>query len=404
MLKTWSAYGIILILMAVLNRIRPGYISSMGFYMVLVLPLISFIHLILSYQVFRINHEVDTRLISKGDHITYKIKLENPVPLLLTPISLHFLASEKLFLEAKEEENKQRILYANGRIILRKDLVCHYRGNYVVGVDRIILRDFFGFFCMKYHELEQHKIMVYPKLRELKSNILRHVMNENSESVVALDAQSQSVFTDIRPFIPGDAMNRIHWKLSAKKGEWLTKEFTGQMTNDTSIFLDTYQLALNDEDTIIYEDYFVEGCVSLVHYLLENRVNTSLYYDRIGQHHYEGRDSHDFPFFYDALAKLSFYHEDHYTELIGRVLKERQETKHLIMMTQKVDLALAQLMVQLTYRNYEVSLILLDHRAILGLDLHLYSDRQAMFLLESANIPIYYLRHEQESTILGVNA
>ncbi|MBN2221670.1 MAG: DUF58 domain-containing protein [Vallitaleaceae bacterium] len=404
MLKTWIVYGTFVAAMALINRIKPGYISSIGFYMVLVVPLISFLHLLISYQVFRIHHEVDVRLVSKGDKVTYKIKLENPLPLLLTPISLHFLASEKLFLEAREEEKKQIVLYPHGRNILRKELLCNYRGNYVVGVDEIILRDYVGFFNLTYHELEQHKIMVYPKLRELKSNILRHVMNESSESVVALDAQSQSVFTDIRPFIPGDTMNRIHWKLSAKRGEWLTKEFTGQMTNDTSVFLDTYHLALNDEDTIIYEDYLVEGCVSLIHYLLENRVTTSLYYERIGQHHLEGKDSHDFPVFYDAMAKLSFYHEDHFYDMISKVLREKQETKHLIMMTQKIDLPLAQFFVQLNYQNYEISIILLDHRAIQGIDLHLYSDRQAMFLLESANIPIYYLRHEQESTILGVNA
>jgi uncharacterized protein (DUF58 family) len=42
------------------------------------------------------------------------------------------------------------------------------------------------------------------------------------------NTQNESVFSDIRDYVPGDSLNRIHWKLTAKEGKWLTKDFQGR--------------------------------------------------------------------------------------------------------------------------------------------------------------------------------
>lgn len=403
LLKSWIIYVVLLIFCGLINRIKPGYASSISFYIVLFTPLVSLLHVWFSFVVFKLVHEVDKRQVSKGDEIVYKIKLINPTAILLAPFSLHYIGSEQLFREAKDEIDTQIIVTERKRVVLRKHLKCAYRGNYTIGVDKIVLRDFFNFYRFSYTEIEQHKILVYPKLRELKSRILRQVVNESNESVISNDAESQSVFTDIRKYIPGDPLNRIHWKLSAKAGEFMSKDYSGQMTNNTKVFLDTYNLDLDDESCIIYEDYLVEGCVSVVHFLLENRVNTQLFYEHFGIVKVEGRSSNDFPKFYEELAGLSFFRERHLIETLNHILQIEQDSCHVIVMTQQINLQLAELLIKLKYRNFEISVIVCDHKSLDLKGVDSFSDHKSQFMLTTSKIPIYFMQHDESSTRLGVS-
>ncbi len=392
-----------LILSGVFNRLYPGYISSLTFYVILFIPLVSGAHLLLSYFTFFLSHRLDKYEVSKGEKITYTIKLFNPTVLLFVPYSLHYISSDRLFLEAKDDEDKSIIIYPRGRVTFKKELTCQYRGNYSIGVDRIIMKDFFGFFKLTYHELEQHKILVFPKLRELKSNLLKNVINESSESVVSNDTQNMSVFADIRDYQPGDPLNRIHWKLTAKSGKFISKDYSGQMTNKTKVFLDTYSLKLDEENAIVFEDFLVEGCVALIHFLLENRVQTSFYYEKFGIHSLEGSSNNDFPKFYDELAKLSFYREDHYVDTIDEILRKDRDTCHLVIMTQHMTNHLSESLVKLKNRNYEISVIVCDPKALSIEGLETVGNQQVQFRLATSRIPIYYMLHNENSTILGVS-
>jgi hypothetical protein len=270
-------------------------------------------------------------------------------------------------------------------------------------VDKIEITDFFGFYKFQYTEVEQHKILVYPKLRELKSHVLRNVVNESNESVISNDMQSQSVFTDIRPYIPGDSLNRIHWNLTAKTGEFMTKDYSGQMTNMTMVFLDSYSLGLDVESSIVYEDYMVEGCVSLMHFLLENRIHTKLFYDHFGTKKIEGQSSSDFPKFYDSLAELSFYKEENFIQMIDKVLQVEQDSCHIIIMTQIINLRLAEKLIRLKYRDFEISIIVCDVQSLDVKGVEYIRDDKSRFMLMTSKIPIYTMQHDESSTRLGVS-
>lgn len=400
--KTWLVYILVLIGFGILNRIKPGSISSLGFYVVLSIPFVSLIHMIYTYSFFKLIHDVDRREVSKGEAIVYTIKLVNPSILMFAPFYLHFIASDKLFLSLKDEEHQQIIVGEQKRVVIKKSLNCSYRGNYTVGVDRIIIKDFLNFFQFTYKVDEQHKILVYPKLRELRSNVLKNVANESNESVVSNNSQNESVFSDIREYIPGDALNRIHWKLTAKAGKWLTKDMSGQMTNKTKVFLDTFHLELPEEDQIVFEDYLVEGCVSILHFLLENRIHTELYYEHFGIQHIEGFSQNEFPRMYDALAHLSFYHEKKLVEMLENVFLHTQDTCHLIVLTQQLNIPLASALIRLKYRNFEITLITCDTSNLEIENIEKYHDNQSQLMLLTSKIPIYYMQHDESSTRLGV--
>jgi len=387
----------------VMNRIKPGYISSLGFFVVLSIPMVSLLHMFYTYTFFKLIHEVNRREVSKGEEIIYTIKLINPSILMFAPFYLHFKASEQLFQELKYEDKHQIIIGEQRRVVIKKALKCSYRGTYSIGVDKIIIRDFLNFFQFSYTVDEQHKILVYPKMRELKSNLLKNVVNESSESIVSNNAQNESVFTDIREYVPGDSLNRIHWKLTAKAGKWLTKDFSGQMTNKSKVFLDTYHLGLPEEDKIIFEDYLVEGCVSIMHFLLENRIHAELYYEHFGIKHYEGFSQNEFPKIYDALARVSFYQEQKFIQMLETILQFEHDTCHIIVLTQQLTIELASVLVKLKYRNFEISLITCDIVSLELKEMERFHDNQSRLMLMTSRIPIYYMQHDESATRLGVS-
>jgi len=78
--------------------------------------------------------------------------------------------------------------------------------------------------------------------------------------------------TTIRPYAPGDAYNRIHWKSSARQAELQVKEFDLERTADVWIFLDLeagVHIGQGDDSTI---EYGVRAAAAIAaRALLENR-------------------------------------------------------------------------------------------------------------------------------------
>src|SRR4029079_1548519 len=50
--------------------------------------------------------------------------------------------------------------------------------------------------------------------------------------------QTTPLATTVRPYAPGDSMNRIHWRSTARHGEIQVKEFDLEQTADAWIILD----------------------------------------------------------------------------------------------------------------------------------------------------------------------
>ena len=65
--------------------------------------------------------------------------------------------------------------------------------------------------------------------------------------------QTTPLATTVRPYAPGDSMNRIHWKSTARHGEIQVKEFDLEQTADAWIVLDLQrgiQAGRGDDSTI----------------------------------------------------------------------------------------------------------------------------------------------------------
>lgn len=84
---------------------------------------------------------------------------------------------------------------------------------------------------------------------------------------------------ELRDYHPGDKLNRIHWKLSSKKNDFIVKEYSLPIDSPTKIFLDL-NCTEDSEYTLPLYDTLLETLVSLSQFMLENeRFHTIVYYN-----------------------------------------------------------------------------------------------------------------------------
>ncbi|MFI5262002.1 MAG: DUF58 domain-containing protein [Candidatus Limnocylindrales bacterium] len=146
------------------------------------------------------------------------------------------------------------------------------RGHY--RVDPLLIRtgDPLGLFEAAATVGKATAVTVYPRVDPLPGWRLPPSYLEGSRSSPERTHQATPLVTSIRPYLPGDAYNRIHWKSTARQGELQVKEFDLEQTADLWLFLDlqaAVQTGTGDESTL---EAGVRVAASLAsHALLENR-------------------------------------------------------------------------------------------------------------------------------------
>jgi uncharacterized protein (DUF58 family) len=98
-------------------------------------------------------------------------------------------------------------------------------------------------------------VIVYPRVETLPGFRLPPAMIEGSHAQPLRTPHTTPHATSVRPYAPGDAYNRIHWRTSARQGELQVKEFDLEQTADVWIYLDLQSRVHTgdgDESTLEY--------------------------------------------------------------------------------------------------------------------------------------------------------
>lgn len=112
------------------------------------------------------------------------------------------------------------------------------RGHFRIEPLHIRTGDPFGFFEAAATVGQGVSVVVYPRLEPIPSWRLPSAILEGSHASPVRTLQTTPLATSVRPYAPGDAMNRIHWKTTARIGELQVKEFDLEQTADAWIVLD----------------------------------------------------------------------------------------------------------------------------------------------------------------------
>ena len=112
------------------------------------------------------------------------------------------------------------------------------RGHFRIEPLHIRTGDPFGFFEAAATVGQGVSVVIYPRLEPIPEWRLPAASLEGSHASPERTLQTTPLAMSVRPYAPGDSMNRISWKATARHGEIQVKEFDLEQTADAWIVLD----------------------------------------------------------------------------------------------------------------------------------------------------------------------
>lgn len=123
------------------------------------------------------------------------------------------------------------------------------------------------------------EVVVMPEGYEINGHIRStDRVNEESNTFSEYKAgDDPSEIFDLRGYNQGDKLNRIHWKLSSKRDEFIVKDYSLPVDVPCMLFLN---LKVNSEYKLPLFDTLIETFVSISQFMLENeRIHSVVYYN-----------------------------------------------------------------------------------------------------------------------------
>ncbi len=179
------------------------------------------------------------------------------------------------------------ILQSRGKYQWRVRTPCVRRGQFTLGPLTLTSGDPFGFFQLVRQINATSSVIVYP---------ITVPIYEFASPAGALSgghARRRRTFeitpnaAGVREYAPGDSLNRIHWKSSARRGKLMAKEFELDPLGDVWVFLDlsrdsliVHDSAWGGADYILSptlrlppstEEYAVVSAASIAQYFIDQR-------------------------------------------------------------------------------------------------------------------------------------
>jgi uncharacterized protein (DUF58 family) len=214
--------------------------------------------------------------VNEGDDVTLDIELASAVPVSWVEVALRLPDG----LAPVEEPAANLVTLAPGVVCqLQHAIHCRRWGGYLVGDIFVRARDPLGLFVRESWVRASLPLRVYPRPETVRS-----VVSPMETQVFAGNELSRATgegieFADTRPFMPGDRLRRINWRLTTRLGEPYVNEMHQERNADIVIFLDTFAEARHGEEGTRLQA--VRAAAALADLYLQRR-------DRIGLVSYGG--------------------------------------------------------------------------------------------------------------------
>lgn len=289
-----------------------GAAAKILFYSSIIIPLSALIYTFYVYNAFKVYNTIGSKIVVKGEKVPYRFILSNELFIAFTSVKVRFA------------EGKSRIdnldishdfcLLPGKRFDMDTYLTCLYRGEYNVGIDRVIVKDFLGLWEISYASRTTLRMRVCPRI--LKLTALPFVPDETDMKVSSFSSAQldSTIDNDVRQYINGDSRHLIHWKATAKSNELMVRKYTHIQKTQIAVFMDTFSLSDEINKKYVIEDCIIESVVAMADYFLRTSKPVSIYTN--DQNKFLIKNKQNFDDFYAYCSTVVLKEKKSATEII----------------------------------------------------------------------------------------
>ena len=178
----------------------------------------------------RLSAELSARTVRRGDQAQLRLAARHQGRLPIAPLCLS--------LSSPSARREIRLRDAPGRLqTLTMSIRAAHVGVYPTGVESCTVEDLLGLFSRTIAlPGAQVELSVLPRTFPTKPLTLSP--GDPGSEIMARATEDLSAPSDVRAYQPGDAMKKIHWKLSLRKGELMVRKFDEPILQDVLILMD----------------------------------------------------------------------------------------------------------------------------------------------------------------------
>lgn len=246
-------YVICLISVIILNCLYINYQFFIMLVLVVFVPFISWVWYRLSRTGLRLYVGAqDTNLSTKND-MEIIIKTENACPVEMPWGRLYMQIRYSNMQTMKEVTTP---VTACGRRVHNQRITIHPKhcGIVSIYVNRLEVRDFLQLCAAKYHYNVVKQLAVFPQC--VTADGVEQYPQQEPSYIFSYCPTDNTEVLDLRPYVEGDALNRIHWKRSMYTDEYIVRQYGDEMDNCSYILVDLTKLThtkFRDDLDLIYQ-------------------------------------------------------------------------------------------------------------------------------------------------------
>lgn len=286
MMIRWMIYLGLLIFAAYESVVFEDAAVTMFFVAALLLFVLLLLLLLIQRQMLKVSMKIPVPAAEKNKGVQLLFRLENRLPFLIGSIHAEIICLSH-FTGKKE---KYAVSFDNGRKQgTAVTTVCQISGDNCgkmhVFAGRIRIWDIFHLFCLTKKVNLTGEITILPQIYDTAAAIsagVRHFAGETEEDEPEAAGHDASQTYQIRPYRPGDRLQTVHWKLTARNDELYVREAGEPICLAIGIFIDFYAASKAEKQHMAA---LIEAALSVSNALLEqNCRHFIVWYDLEGRH------------------------------------------------------------------------------------------------------------------------
>jgi hypothetical protein len=310
---------------------------------------------------------VAKQTVVKGEEVNYSFCINNEDFFLYPYIRVNFYSNDTVF--SKQFQSKTFSLLPRSKKTFNFKLTCKYRGEYMLGIKSIEFEDYLGIFKFTHKPVSAKPLIVFPRLVKLDNLHINVNCVSESQSLLSHQYESTMAVSDIRKYVIGDSLRKIHWKLSSKMNELMVKNYESASSTISAIILDlkknNYTIELNAK----IEDYLIESSIAVINYCLGNYIPINLSYYSKGFVDIEANKPMQFEGIYSKLSKIKFDHDVDVKDVLDIYTGKNSLIRTNIMLfTSNLSFELYDKLYKAKLSGYDVNLIYIAPNVALGSD------------------------------------
>lgn len=215
----------------------------------------------------KIGLEIVQQSVAKNHNIKLKINIDNPTLISVDNVVIKLKIYNSFY---DNKEIYEIVVPATAKTVrsVEWEFRSKYSGRIIVSLVSVKVKDISKVFAFSCDAKSEAEIMVMPNSRKIENDFQMLSEGEGEQNEVQYRKGSDvSEISEIREYIPGDKLQSIHWKLSAKQDKLMVKEYGMPFTNEFIIIPELYYDGKNPENL----DNIIDMMYSCAILFLENR-------------------------------------------------------------------------------------------------------------------------------------